>query len=53
MPAEFKPNSGTNKVGPSDKTKILYVPKGCVEIYKKQWAALLAEGNWVVKEWQN
>lgn len=53
VPAEFKPNSGTNKVGPSDKTKILYVPKGCVEIYKKQWAALLAEGNWVVKEWQN
>lgn len=49
-PAEFKPNTGKNKVGPSDKTKILYVPKGCVEIYKKQWAALLAEGNWDVKD---
>ena len=49
-PAEFKPNSGTNKVGPSDKTKTLYVPKGCVEIYKKQWAVLLAEGNWQVIE---
>lgn len=48
-PAEFKPNSGKNKVGPSDKTKILYVPKGCVEIYKEKWAALLAEGNWEVK----
>lgn len=53
VPAEFKPNSGTNKVGPSDKTKTLYVPMGCVEIYKKQWAALLAEGNWEVKELQN
>lgn len=49
-PAEFKPNTGKNKVGPSNQTKTLYVPKGCVEIYKKQWAALLAEGNWDVKE---
>lgn len=49
-PAEFKPNSGTNKVGPSDKTKTLYVPKGCAEIYKKMWAVLLAEGKWEVKE---
>lgn len=52
-PAEFKPNSGTNKVGPSKLTKTLYVPTGCVEIYKKQWAALLKEGNWEVKELQN
>lgn len=49
VPAEFKPNSGTNKVGPSKQLKTLYVPKGCVETYKKQWAALLAEGNWEVK----
>lgn len=49
-PAEFKPNSGTNKVGPSKLTKTLYVPKGCVEIYKDKWAALLAEGNWDVKD---
>ena len=49
-PAEFKPNSGTNKVGPVNKTKTLYVPNGCVEIYKKMWAVLLAEGNWEVKE---
>lgn len=53
VPAEFKPNSGTNKVGPSKLTKTLYVPKGCVEIYKKQWAALLKEGTWEVKEWRN
>lgn len=52
-PAEFKPNSGTNKVGPSKQLKTLYVPKGCVEIYKEKWAALLAEGNWEVKELQN
>lgn len=49
-PAEFMPNSGTNKVGPSNQTKTIYVPEGCVEIYKEKWAALLAEGNWVVKE---
>lgn len=49
-PAEFKPNSGTNKVGPANQRKTIYVPEGCVEIYKKQWAALLAEGNWEVKE---
>ena len=49
-PAEFKPNSGTNKVGPSNLIKTLYVPTGCIEIYKKQWAALLAEGNWDVKD---
>lgn len=53
VPAEFKPNSGTNKVGPSKLTKTLYVPKGCVEIYKDKWAVLLAEGNWDVKELQN
>ncbi len=54
VPAEFKPNSGTNKVGPSKQLKTLYVPKGCAEIYKEKWAALLKEGNkegnWEVKE---
>lgn len=50
VPAEFKPNTGKNKVGPSNLTKTLYVPTGCIEIYKKQWAALLAEGNWDVKD---
>lgn len=49
-PAEFRPNSGTNKVGPANQLKTLYVPKGCVEIYKKMWAVLLAEGKWEVKE---
>ena len=49
-PAEFIPNTGKNKVGPVNKTKTLYVPNGCVEIYKKMWAVLLAEGNWEVKE---
>lgn len=48
VPAEFKPNTGKNKVGPAKLTKTLYVPKGCVETYKKQRAALLAEGNWEV-----
>lgn len=49
-PAEFKSNTGKNKVGPSNETKTLYVPNGCVEIYKDKWAALLAEGNWKVVE---
>lgn len=53
VPAEFKPNTGKNKVGPSKQLKTLYVPKGCVEIYKEKWAALLAEGNWEVKVWPN
>lgn len=50
VPAEFKPNTGKNKVGPANQTKTLYVPNGCVEIYKDKWAALLAEGNWDVKD---
>lgn len=49
-PAEFIPNTGKNKVGPVNKTKTLYVPNGCAEIYKKMWAVLLAEGKWEVKE---
>lgn len=53
VPAEFKPNSGTNKVGPANQTKTLYVPKGCVEAYTSKWASLLSEGNWEVKELQN
>lgn len=53
VPAEFKPNTGKNKVGPANQTKTLYVPKGCGEIYREKWAALLKEGNWVVKELQN
>ena len=50
VPAEFKPNSGTNKVGPSDKIKTLYVPKGCGKDYEAKWKALLDEGNWKVVE---
>lgn len=50
VPAEFKPNTGKNKVGPSDKTKILYVPKGCGKDYEAKWKTLLDEGNWKVVE---
>lgn len=49
-PAEFKPNSGTNKVGPANQTKTLYVPKGCGKNYEAKWKALLDEGNWKVVE---
>lgn len=50
VPAEFKPNTGKNKVGPSDKTKTLYVPTGCGKNYEAKWKTLLAEGNWKVVE---
>ena len=53
VPAEFKPNTGKNKVGPANQTKTLYVPKGCLEAYTSKWASLLSEGNWEVKELQN
>lgn len=53
VPAEFKPNTGKNKVGPANQTKTLYVPKCCVKAYTERWASLLAEGNWEVKELQN
>lgn len=49
-PAEFKPNSGTNKVGPSNQIKTLYVPKGCGKDYEDKWKTLLDEGNWQVVE---
>lgn len=47
-PAEFKPNTGSNKVGPTNSMKTLYVPAGSVELYKEKWASLLKEGNWEV-----
>lgn len=50
VPAEFKPNSGTNKVGPSNQTKTIYVPKGCGKDYEDKWKTLLDEGNWQVVE---
>lgn len=50
VPAEFKPNTGKNKVGPSDETKTLYVPMGCGKNYEAKWKALLDEGNWQVVE---
>lgn len=49
-PAEFRPNSGTNKVGPANQRKTLYVPKGCGKDYEAKWKALLDEGNWKVVE---
>lgn len=47
-PAEFKPNTGTNTVGPTKSLKTLYVPAGSVELYKEKWASLLNEGKWDV-----
>ena len=49
-PAEFIPNTGTNKVGPSNQTKTIYVPKGCGKDYEDKWKTLLDEGNWQVVE---
>ena len=50
VPAEFKPNSGKNKVGSANQPKILYVPKGCGKDYEAKWKTLLDEGNWQVVE---
>lgn len=47
-PAEFKPNTGSNKVGPTKSLKTLYVPAGSVELYREKWKSLLDEGNWEV-----
>jgi len=49
-PAAIKANTGANRVGPKDKEKTLYVPKGCVDAYTNAWKVLLDEGNWEVKE---
>lgn len=49
-PAEIKPNTRNNRVGPKDKVKTLYVPRGCVDAYKTAWKVLLDEENWEVKE---
>lgn len=49
-PAAIKANTGANRVGPKDKVKTLYVPAGCVDVYKSAWKVLLDEGNWEVKE---
>ena len=49
-PAAIKANTGANRVGPKEKIKTLYVPKGCVDAYKTAWKVLLNEGNWEVKE---
>lgn len=49
-PAEFKPNTGKNKVGPANQTKTLYVPTGCGKNYEAKWKTLLDEGNWQVVE---
>ncbi len=50
VPAEFKPNTGKNKVGPVNKIKTLYVPNGCGKDYEAKWKTLLDEGNWQVVE---
>lgn len=50
VPAEFKPNTGKNKVGPANQTKTLYVPKGCGKDYEDKWKTLLDEGDWKVVE---
>lgn len=50
VPAEFKPNTGKNKVGPANQTKTLYVPTGCGKNYEAKWKTLLDEGNWQVVE---
>lgn len=49
-PAEYTGKKGTNnKVGPSSGVKTIYVPKGCIDAYKKAWAELVKDG-WTIQE---
>lgn len=49
-PAEYVGNQNTkNKVGPSSGEKIIYVPKGCIDAYKKDWVELVNDG-WTITD---
>lgn len=49
-PAEYVGNQNTkNKVGPSSGKKFIYVPKGCIDAYKKDWVELVNDG-WTITD---
>ena len=49
-PAKYVGKQNTNnKVGPSSGVKTIYVPKGCLDAYKKAWAELVKDG-WTIQE---
>lgn len=49
-PAKYVGKNGTkNKVGPSSGEKFIYVPKGCIDAYKKDWVELVNDG-WTITD---
>lgn len=50
-PAKYDGKKDTkNKAGSSSGEKIIYVPKGCTEAYRKAWAELVKEDGWTIQE---
>lgn len=49
-PAKYDGKKDTkNKVGPSSGEKFIYVPKGCIDAYKKDWVELVNDG-WTITD---
>lgn len=49
-PAKYVGKKDTkNKAGSSSGEKIIYVPKGCIDAYKKDWVELVNDG-WTIQE---
>lgn len=49
-PAKYDGKKGTkNKAGSSSGEKFIYVPKGCIDAYKKDWVELVNDG-WTITD---
>lgn len=49
-PAKYVGKNGTkNKAGSSSGEKFIYVPKGCIDAYKKDWVELVNDG-WTITD---
>lgn len=51
-PAKYDGKKDTkNKAGSSSGEKFIYVPKGCIDAYKKDWAELVNDGWTITDDW--